>query len=160
MKISCDRFGKHHCQAVEDLDENDNETWCETRKRVDGEVVDGTVRDMTNHDIEKPLNAVVNVPKKYKKSTKNYSSRDADNTKRNGSLKFRGSGARSGSEVVSEPQFKLRYVFNLFHEFIVSLLIIENRVVGIENFVRLQKYVMFFLILYVVALAKGTCEFD
>lgn len=29
MKIVCDRFGKHHCQAVEDLDENDNATWCE-----------------------------------------------------------------------------------------------------------------------------------
>ncbi|XP_065220774.1 atos homolog protein A-like [Planococcus citri] len=35
MKITCDRFGKHHCQAVEDLDENDNETWCDKHKFVD-----------------------------------------------------------------------------------------------------------------------------
>lgn len=27
MKIHCNRLGKHHCQALVDIDENENESW-------------------------------------------------------------------------------------------------------------------------------------
>lgn len=33
MKICCNRLGKHHCQALEDFDENDNERWFTDRNK-------------------------------------------------------------------------------------------------------------------------------
>lgn len=36
MKICCNRLGKHHCQALDDFDENDNERWFSDRNKHSG----------------------------------------------------------------------------------------------------------------------------
>ncbi len=54
MRICCDRFGKHHCQAVEDLDENDNETWYDHQNQFRDGILDqneAVLRQMANIDI-------------------------------------------------------------------------------------------------------------
>ncbi|KAL6956290.1 hypothetical protein U1Q18_051299 [Sarracenia purpurea var. burkii] len=97
MKITCDRFGKHHCQAVEDLDENDNETtWCDKHKCVD--VFDKNA-DLPNELIrgsDKTASEVIGLPLPIRNSHKKCKK------------KCSGGSSRSNSKSVIEKEEDLR----------------------------------------------------
>ena len=48
MRICCDRFGKHHCQAVEDLDENDNDRWFDDKNGFRDGLLDSKMTVLTS----------------------------------------------------------------------------------------------------------------